>query len=233
MGVRSIAGGSRAPVVKVFTSNATYNATAGAKWCEVEMVGGGGGVVALNAPSGGVAISAGAASGSYIKLQCLPSEIDGQPVVVGQNPTGNSGTASSIGGTLIVAPGGSAPGTVSVSSASLPAGTVVNAAPTNPPSAATFTVGQVISLVSGQGASNVIVYLSAANAASGICVGSAGGSTPLGIGGWAANDYPPFARNPANGTGYGSGCGSSVCSNNASTQARSGQPGVVIIREYF
>lgn len=226
--------GAPVPNVRVFTSSTTYTPTPGTRWCEVEMVGAGGGTPALTSNTGGVSIAAGGGSGSYIKVQCLPSDISGQTITVGASTSTGSATAGSSSiGSLIVAPGGNVTGTATISSASLAANTAFNTNPTAQSAAPTSSVGTVLVAIQGQGAAAVICHTSEANAADGIVAGSAGGSNPLGVGGFAGNDAGPFARGAAAGTGYGSGAGSSTASNNGTATARLGQPGVVIIREFF
>lgn len=231
MGVRSIAGGSRAPNVRVFTSDATYTSTPGAKLLQIEAVSAGGGSPAVSSLTGGVAFSGGGTSGTYVRLTCLPSDIEGAAIVVGQGTAGNGG-ATTIGGTLVSCTGG-ASGTSYTSSGALAGGNLFQTTRTPGPPPATTTIGTVINNIPGEGVPPTIVYVVAANAGSGWTTGSGGGSNPLGTGGWAGAEKLPAGRASAVPKGYGSGAGSSIVSDGVVAAGVNGANGVVIITEYF
>ena len=230
MGIRSIAGGSRSPVTRVFTSNTTYTPTAGTKWCEVEMVGAGGGSPGGSSILTGVAYSSGGGSGAYIRVFCQGSEIDGKAITVGTASAGNDGGASSIG-SVIVAPGGIKgqfyqSGTVSVGYCTSAAGATQTAAPTS-------SIGSIVVLVPGVGTARSVHMSASANAGFCMIMCSQGGSNPIGAGGVPGSDSVLSSTSGLIGVGYGGGAGGWSCALGGTLAAVAGQPGLVIITEYF
>ena len=230
MGIRSVAGSSRAPVARVFTSNTTYTPTAGAVWCLVEVVGAGGGTVSFSTTASGIGVSTGGGAGAYIRVGCLPSDITGKTITVGVASVGGNGSGSSVGSVITAAGGGVGNYGVnnSVSAGSL--GTVNGANATSTPLA---TVGTVLEAIAGQGSTRSIFYSPGGSTTAAVVVCSSGGSGKMGQGGPGLNEVYIGSSSAILGTGYGSGAGGAYASNGANLTAAAGQPGLVIITEYF
>jgi hypothetical protein len=219
-----------------FTSNGTYTPTLNTKFIIVEMVGGGGS--AGGAPATTLAtqgsVGAGGAAGAYLKFLATDVQIGAsQTITIGAGGVGVAGSAGGAGGTttfgtLAICTGGAGgnvagPSTVSEEIGSTASGTSV-----------TLNAGTLIKSTLGQrgGSSSTIV-----NITTGFSICGQGGNTPLGL------PFPnSFSIGIANLTSVGAtsenfGCGSGgTCSSGSVQVAKTGitgQPGVVIIYEYF
>ena len=101
---------------QIFSASGTYTPTAGMKFCIVELVGGGGGGGGSPYPSTAnlATCGGGGGSGGYVRSLFTAAQIGAsQPVTIGNGgaqgagpQTGSAGTASTFGGSLVVANGG-------------------------------------------------------------------------------------------------------------------------------
>ncbi|WP_434593229.1 hypothetical protein [Streptomyces sp. A5-4] len=187
----------------------------------VQVQGGGGGGQGATAPASQLIARPGASGGAYaesiLSVTDVPAPV---PITVGVGGAGGAGATNANGGnggnssfgTLVVGPGGAG------GSSGFAAGTAVVTSGSS--AGATGGVGQIVVNGGGGGGS---FRLSAAE-----CLSGAGGDSHLGIGG-----YP--RRTNGSGTspsGYGSGAGGAVATNNFTTNGTNGAPGIVIVELY-
>lgn len=206
-------------VVQV-SSSETYFASTNLVYVMVEMVGGGGGGGGSSGQSFGG--GGGGGAGGYLRALLSAAAVGTSQVVTvgagGLSGTGNGGTGGTTSfGSLLVCTGGNG-GTGEGGEASFSPG----------------GAGGGISITAGQ----AIVYMGGQNGGVGYqnsqaeCGG--GGSTPLGFGAPFNACAPESAAAATLPTGYGSGGGGAINSNNGAVIGGSaGMPGLVIITEYL
>lgn len=208
--------------IQVFTTSGTYTPTPGTTSIEVEMVGGGGGSGGCAATSSTQASgSAGGSSGSYGRGRFTAGFGGGLAVTIGAGGGGGAAGANNGGsggttslGSLMSCPGGSF--TVGGAAVTPP---IIMSAQSGTSGAPT---GANVVAVPGQAGGNAFAMTTTS------LQGGAGGSNPLGTGGWAAT-----ATGRTSPSGYGAGGGGAVALSSTAAQAgASGAPGIVIIREY-
>jgi len=219
----------RATNAQVFTASGTYTPSFGMRSCTVEIAGGGGG--SGGCPATGAfqyAVSCGGGGAGYAKVLMTAAQVGASvTVTVGSGGSGgvagaNAGTAggTSTFGSFISAAGGYGGNAGSVSGGTLQvAGTT----------GGTVTVNTGITMlnITGQSASDSLVV-----AGSGYLITSHGGGSELGLGGPSTARTGGFAGGI--GTGYGSGpAGVALGPSTAAAAGQSGQPGIIIVTEYF
>jgi hypothetical protein len=192
----------------VFTSNGTFTLDEKTRYLEVEGVGGGGG-------SGGAASDdgsgAGGAAGGYFKKVFQRSEVDASVAVTigaagsagGVSTSGGDGGTTSFG-SLLIGNGGKGGYCRTCTPHALDGGTATGGDINI--TGQKGQEGQAGSTVSGMGG---------------------GGSCPLGLGGLAA-----FEQTGQKGTGFGAGAAGAHRGGSNRVGAE-GQPGIIIVTEYF